>query len=275
MALGGIWLRGACATLPAALALILIPQSAPTQSSPPPAAPPGLEKIKQFVFIMQENRSFDHYFGTYPGAEGIPPGVCMPNGREPVRAALPRHRSSESRRPPRLVQRAHLHRWRTDGRIHGGLGKPAMSWDGTITTKFRTIGITRTSMCCRIGCSNRLLPTACRRISTCWRRRAADMYGTGQPYPASFGFPEITVLLGSGKINWKYYVNRGPSRRRIRMQAATLTTSTKPLHFLEPASGFSRGEKRSCAIQPPYQCDAVLYGCAERHAAAGKLGDSQ
>jgi uncharacterized protein (TIGR03437 family) len=33
--------------------------------------------------------------------------------------------------------------------------------------------------------------------------------GTGQAYPQSFAFPEITLLLGSGKIDWKYYVNRG------------------------------------------------------------------
>jgi phospholipase C len=39
--------------------------------------PPGLEKIQHFIFIMQENRSFDHYFGTYPGADGIPPNVCL------------------------------------------------------------------------------------------------------------------------------------------------------------------------------------------------------
>ena len=37
--------------------------------------------IKHIVIIMQENRSFDHYFGTYPGADGIPmqngvPSVC-------------------------------------------------------------------------------------------------------------------------------------------------------------------------------------------------------
>jgi phospholipase C len=36
------------------------------------------------VVIMQENRSFDTYFGTYPGANGIPmkdgkPSVCVPN----------------------------------------------------------------------------------------------------------------------------------------------------------------------------------------------------
>ncbi len=29
-------------------------------------------KIKHVVIIMQENRSFDSYFGTYPGADGIP-----------------------------------------------------------------------------------------------------------------------------------------------------------------------------------------------------------
>jgi phospholipase C len=28
---------------------------------------------------MQENRSFDTYFGTFPGADGIPPNVCVPD----------------------------------------------------------------------------------------------------------------------------------------------------------------------------------------------------
>jgi phospholipase C len=32
----------------------------------------GLSLIKHVVVILQENRSFDHYFGTFPGAEGIP-----------------------------------------------------------------------------------------------------------------------------------------------------------------------------------------------------------
>jgi hypothetical protein len=41
--------------------------------------PVGIHKIKHVVVIMQENRSFDEYFGTYPGADGIPPGVCVPD----------------------------------------------------------------------------------------------------------------------------------------------------------------------------------------------------
>ena len=36
--------------------------------------------IKHIVIIMQENHTFDNYFGTYPGANGIPKNVCMPLG---------------------------------------------------------------------------------------------------------------------------------------------------------------------------------------------------
>src|SRR5438132_10027879 len=50
----------------------------------PSAIPDGIHKIKHVVVIMQENRSFDSYFGTFPGADGIPmrngvPTVCVDN----------------------------------------------------------------------------------------------------------------------------------------------------------------------------------------------------
>jgi phospholipase C len=57
----------------------------PAQVSPAPTTLPATggtvastdlqaarEKIKHIVIIMQENRSFDSYFGTYPGADGFP-----------------------------------------------------------------------------------------------------------------------------------------------------------------------------------------------------------
>ena len=34
--------------------------------------------IEHFIVLMQENHTFDNYFGTYPGAEGIPAGTCIP-----------------------------------------------------------------------------------------------------------------------------------------------------------------------------------------------------
>src|SRR6185437_9843171 len=50
------------------------------------ASESGIHKIKHVVIIMQENRSFDSYFGTYPGADGIPmqngvPTVCVHDPR--------------------------------------------------------------------------------------------------------------------------------------------------------------------------------------------------
>jgi phospholipase C len=54
--------------------------------APPDVLPNGIHKIRHVVIIMQENRSFDSYFGTYPGADGIPglagnPGTvpCIPD----------------------------------------------------------------------------------------------------------------------------------------------------------------------------------------------------
>jgi len=38
--------------------------------------------IEHFVYLMQENHTFDNYFGTRPGVDGIPPGTCMPVRRD-------------------------------------------------------------------------------------------------------------------------------------------------------------------------------------------------
>jgi len=54
-------------------------------STPTPLGPgDGVHRIKHVIVIMQENRSFDSYFGTFPGVDGIPmqdgvPTVCVPN----------------------------------------------------------------------------------------------------------------------------------------------------------------------------------------------------
>ena len=78
----------------------------------------GIHKIKHVVIIMQENRSFDSYFGTYPGADGIPPGVCVPDPVERrVRGAVPRPLGPQLRRPALGEQRGRRHRQRPHGRV--------------------------------------------------------------------------------------------------------------------------------------------------------------
>ena len=73
--------------------------ASPSTQASPPAAPSaatgaatsqaqggagGIHNIKHVIVIMQENRTFDSYFGTYPGADGIPmqngvPTACVPD----------------------------------------------------------------------------------------------------------------------------------------------------------------------------------------------------
>jgi phospholipase C len=62
--------------------------TATSTTSTTAAIPVAIHKIRHVVIIMQENRSFDSYFGTYPGADGIPglagnPGElpCVPDPR--------------------------------------------------------------------------------------------------------------------------------------------------------------------------------------------------
>jgi phospholipase C len=56
----------------------------------------GIHKLKHVVVIVQENRSFDEYFGTYPGADGLPRDkqgqftVCLPDPRQ-SQCARPYH----------------------------------------------------------------------------------------------------------------------------------------------------------------------------------------
>ena len=85
------WRLGLCAA-----SLAVVAASCGGGSAPGPAAvervsggptgtyivPAGIHKIKHIIVIQQENRSFDSYFGTYPGADGIPmkngvPTVCV------------------------------------------------------------------------------------------------------------------------------------------------------------------------------------------------------
>lgn len=61
----------------AAVALVLsLPRSHPVDGPIP-----GRTPIEHVFVIMKENHAFDNYFGTFPGADGIPSNVFLPDGR--------------------------------------------------------------------------------------------------------------------------------------------------------------------------------------------------
>jgi len=202
------WLRAGCALVPLVVAAVLIPQPVRTQPSPPPTAPPGLEKIQQFVFIMQENRAFDHYFGTYPGVEGLPPGVCLPATAGPCVA--PYHDTD-------VINQGGLHDNANalacidgglmDGFLAGSQGD-AMGWHDYHEIpnywSYANLYVLQDRLFESVVSYS--LPAHLYMLAA---QSGGYVNSMTQGFPASYGFPEITLLLGSGQINWRYYVNRG------------------------------------------------------------------
>ena len=68
----------AAALMAAALGVAVAPARAGIFTSASPLQRPPSVPLQHLVFIVQENRSFDHLFGTFPGADGLPnPPVCQ------------------------------------------------------------------------------------------------------------------------------------------------------------------------------------------------------
>ncbi|MCL4562580.1 MAG: alkaline phosphatase family protein [Chloroflexi bacterium] len=198
----------------------------------PSPIPPGLEKIQHFVFIMQENRSFDSYFGTYPGADGIPPDICLadPYGGSCI---APYHDTS-------LINRGGPHGW-TNAWADINNGK----MDGFLEWSYKARSASGAAPCrapfvnCLPGHDPRdvmgyhdyheipnywnyarlyvlqdrlfesvasyTLPAHLYMLAA----QSGGYVGYRQRIPTSFTFPEITELLTSGEIDWKYYVTSG------------------------------------------------------------------
>ncbi|HEV7129908.1 MAG TPA: alkaline phosphatase family protein [Ktedonobacterales bacterium] len=68
---------GAVLLLAISMPIVAACATAPSAITPP--AGQAAYPIKHIIVIMQENRSFDTYFGTYPGVDGIPTNVCVSN----------------------------------------------------------------------------------------------------------------------------------------------------------------------------------------------------
>jgi uncharacterized protein (TIGR03437 family) len=210
----------------AALAYFRSPKARAVSST----APPGLEKIQHFVFIMQENRSFDSYFGTYPHVDGLPPNVCL-TASQIAQCVAPYHDTND-------VNRGGPHGWgNAHGSIDGGLmdgfiaqsflGKstgdcqpPApnctpghdptdvMGWhdSGEIPNywSYANLYVLQDRMFESVASYS--LPAHLYMLAA----QSGGYVGSAkQAKPTTYNFPEITELLTSGQINWKYYVTSG------------------------------------------------------------------
>src|SRR5579862_3522307 len=77
------WMVVSAAVLALGILATLLPGPVPPvkQAGTITKGPAGMELIKHVVFIIKENRSFDHYFGAFPGAVGATSGMTSTGQR--------------------------------------------------------------------------------------------------------------------------------------------------------------------------------------------------
>lgn len=72
--------RHSALALLASVMIVACSSTPETPVAPAAARNPGLDKIGQIVVVYLENRSFDHLFGLYPGANGIANAQALKQG---------------------------------------------------------------------------------------------------------------------------------------------------------------------------------------------------
>ncbi len=60
------------------LFVLIVPMFGITPASAQSGGGKTATPIQHFIVVMQQNHTFDNYFGTYPGANGIPKNTCIP-----------------------------------------------------------------------------------------------------------------------------------------------------------------------------------------------------
>jgi len=66
--------------------------------------------VEHIVIIFQENRTFDHYFGTFPGANGIPEGAALPVAPGSSQRITPFHLTTTSWTGNPVTDLSHAHK---------------------------------------------------------------------------------------------------------------------------------------------------------------------
>jgi phospholipase C len=194
--------------------------------------PAGIHKIKHVIVIIQENRSFDSYFGTYPGADGIPKGTCVP---DPLHGGCVKpyvdHADSNSGGPhqnPNSIADV------DGGKMNGFVGQAEVHCDGTLPCPTDVMGHHVASDIPNYWTyaenyvlddqyfetdDSWSLPAHLEMVSAwsadCKTSNPMSCVGTDQPRdrtaarPRPFAWTDLTWLLHRDHVSWGYYLDHG------------------------------------------------------------------
>jgi phospholipase C len=184
---------------------ITITGGGPWSEPSTPSQPSG--QIDHILFLIQENHTFDSYFGTYPGAEGFPQGIKVPLQPGGTPTIAPFHFTSRlTHDMPHKWAAAHeaMDGGKMDGFIQAEHSTDTMGYyDGTDLPNYWAYAGQF------ILADNFFSSLAGPSLPNHLYTVAAQSGGliNNRPHPPAAGFDFVTMaeLLGASGISWKYY----------------------------------------------------------------------
>ena len=150
--------------------------------------------IKNVVLLMQENRSFDHYFGLFPGAEGLP--ACAPLKHAP---------SFELSDPPHITvtARAEADEGKNDNFALLGGGRSVTYYTGEDLPFYWALAH-RFTLCDHYFCSV-LGPTFPNRLYSVAASAGGFIDNPAVIDPALLPRPNLADRLDEARVSWACY----------------------------------------------------------------------
>jgi phospholipase C len=203
----------------AAAALATLPIASPAAAATRTATP-----IEHFIFLMQGGRTFDNYFGTYPGADGPPPGTCQPRSVGRPREGCVKPFPLGDRQPPPLGASSttitrQYHHGKLDGFVsayekQGRNGEPVMGYYDRRQLPFYWGIADRYVLFDRFFSS---VPYGIRANRSYWVSAAPPSGGSDAVPAHGYGkLPTIFDRLQRAGITWKFYVQNYDPRQTYR-----------------------------------------------------------
>ncbi len=174
---------------------------------PATASPRAARGIEHIIYLIQENHSYDNYFGTFPGAEGFPSGLKVPLRPGETPSVAPFHRTS-------LLLHDLNHSWeashaavdegRMDGFIEAEKTQETMGYyDGTDIPNYWEYA--KRFVLMDDFFSSLSGPSLPNHLYSVAGQSDDVINNMRQPPEGGFEFPEIASVIQNARISWQYY----------------------------------------------------------------------
>jgi phospholipase C len=173
----------------------------------PTTGPEPSGRVEHILFLIQENRSFDTYFGTYPRADGFPPGHTVPLAPGSAAKMAPFHFTfplSHDIDHTYATCRAAMNGGKMDAFVTAERTLDTLGYYDRSDLPNYWAYADRFTLADRFF-SSLAGPSLPNHLYTIAAQSGGIVSNMLEPPEGGFNFPTMAELLGDSKISWKYY----------------------------------------------------------------------